>query len=59
MKVSNQSLDRILGTRKRARHKGNRTLYLEQYFKEPIIHREIQGDRVYVPLNLDRAWNKI
>jgi hypothetical protein len=59
LKFSNQSLDKLLGTRKRARHKTNRSLYLEQYFEEPIIHREIQGDRVYVSLNLNRAWNKI
>jgi hypothetical protein len=55
MKFSNQSLDKLVGTRKRARHK----IYSEQYTEEPIIHREIQGDRVYVPLNLNRIWNKI
>ena len=55
MKFSNQSLDKLVGTRKRARHK----IYSEQYTEEPIIHREIQGDRVYVPLNLNRVWNKI
>jgi hypothetical protein len=59
MKFSDQSFDQLLGTRKRVRHKTNMSLSLEQYFEEPIIHREIQGDRVYVPLDLNRAWNKI
>jgi hypothetical protein len=59
MKISDQSFDQLLGTRKRVRHKTNTSLSLEQYFEEPIIHREIQGDRVYVPLDLNRAWNKI
>jgi hypothetical protein len=59
MKFSNQSFDKLLGTRKRVRHKTNTSPSLEQYFEEPIIHREIQGDRVYVPLDLNRAWNKV
>jgi hypothetical protein len=58
MKLSNQSLDKLSGASKRARHKTKGSLYLEQYFEEPIIHREIQGDRV-VPLNLNRVWNKM
>ncbi len=32
---------------------------LEHYFENPIIHREIHGEKVYVPLNLDRVWNRI
>ena len=36
----------------------DKNLHLETYFEEPIIHKEIQGDRVYVPLDLNRAWNK-
>ena len=59
MKFSNQNFDRLLGAQKRARTKTNKSLYWEHYFQEPIIHREIQGDRVYVPLNLNRAWNKM
>jgi hypothetical protein len=59
MKFSNQNFDKLLGASKRARPKTNRSFNLEQYFKKPIIHREIQGDRVYVPLNLNRAWNKM
>ncbi len=59
MKFSNQNFDKLLGAKKRARPKANRSLQLEQYFEEPIIHKEIQGDRVFVPLNLIRVWNKI
>lgn len=48
----------ILGTTPRARRK---VVYdsLDQYFLNPIIHREIHGDKIYVPLNLTRIWNKI
>ncbi len=59
MKFSNQNFDKLLGAKKRARPKANRSLQLEQYFEEPIIHKEIQGNRVFVPLNLIRVWNKI
>jgi len=31
---------------------------LDQYFVNPIIHRQIQGDKIYVPLDLKRAWSK-
>ena len=58
MKFSNINVDELYGASKRARHKSSKTLNLETYFEEPIIHREIQGDRVYVPLDLNRAWNK-
>lgn len=57
MKFSNQSLEKLLGNHQRARHKINNRLSMQKYFEEPIIHREIQGDKVYVPLNLARAWN--
>jgi hypothetical protein len=29
----------------------------EHSFTNPIIHREIHGDKVYVPLNMERVWN--
>jgi hypothetical protein len=58
MKFSNLNVDEIYGASKRARRKASKNLNLETYFEEPIIHKEIQGDRVYVPLNLNRAWNK-
>ncbi len=57
MKFSNQSLDKLLGNRRQARHKSNDSLVLKNYFEDPIIHKEIQGDRVFVPLNLNRIWN--
>jgi hypothetical protein len=58
MKFSNINVDEMYGASKRARHKSSKNLNLEMYFEEPIIHKEIQGDRVYVPLDLNRAWNK-
>jgi hypothetical protein len=59
MKNSNQSLDLLLGGRNLARHKSSENKNLEKYFENPIIHKEIQGDKVYVPLNLNRVWNAI
>jgi len=58
MKYSNLSFEKLLGVHHRARHKVCGTPSLESYFEEPIIHREIQGERVYVPLNLIRVWNE-
>jgi hypothetical protein len=58
MKFSNLSLDKLLGARERARHKVKSDRSLDQYFENPIVHREIQGERVYVPLNLYRVWNE-
>jgi len=58
MKFSSQSLEKIVGVSKRARHK-IRIESWEHYFEDPIIHREIQGERVYVPLNLNRLWNEV
>ncbi|WP_040207067.1 hypothetical protein [Neobacillus jeddahensis] len=60
MKISNLSFEQLVGGHKRARHKaGRQEDSLGQYFETPIIHREIQGDRIYVPLNLQRVWNEI
>ncbi len=47
----------ILGTKLRARHKELEKL--EQSFTNPIIHREIHGEKVYVPLDLSRIWDRI
>ena len=58
MKFSNLSLEKLVGASERARHKIRSDRNLEQHFETPIIHREIQGDRVYVPLNLYRVWNE-
>ncbi len=59
MKFSDLKVDLLYGASKRARPKTSKPVKLETYFEEPIIHREIQGDRVYVPLDLSRAWNKM
>jgi len=59
MKFSNQSLETLLGVHKKPRRKWKEINRLEQSFENPIIHREVNGDRVYVPLNLDRVWNGI
>ncbi|MFC0274915.1 hypothetical protein ACFFIX_26805 [Metabacillus herbersteinensis] len=48
----------LYGVKQRARLKKERE-NLDQYFETPIIHREIQGDKIHVPLNLDRIWNQI
>lgn len=32
---------------------------LDRYFSNHIIHRQIKGDKVYVPLDLNRIWDKI
>lgn len=51
-------LETILGPKPRARYKQfNRNI--NQYFSNPIIHKEINGDKVYVALDLDRIWNRI
>lgn len=56
MKYSTVSLERLLGGRTMARRNGRRGSSLEDFFEDPIIHKEIHGDKVYVPLNLHRAW---
>jgi hypothetical protein len=35
------------------------SISLDQSFLNPIIHREIHGDKIYVPLDLTRIWNKL
>ncbi|MDR7079639.1 hypothetical protein J2Y03_004697 [Neobacillus niacini] len=59
MKKSNQSMEKLKGIRKRARHKRSDGHSLMHYFKKPIVHREIHGDRVHVPLRISRIWNGI
>ncbi|WML41594.1 hypothetical protein RCG19_08070 [Neobacillus sp. OS1-2] len=59
MKYSNLSLEKLVGAYYRARHKVGGKSSWEQQFEEPIIHREIQGNKVYVPLNLSRVWNEV
>ncbi|MFC0270431.1 hypothetical protein ACFFIX_03020 [Metabacillus herbersteinensis] len=55
MKSSGENL---FGAKQRARLK-KEIENLDQYFETPIIHREIHGDKIHVPLNLDRIWNQI
>lgn len=57
MHFSEIRLEKFLGNYQIARHK-NETETLEQYFIKPIIHRQINGDQVYVPLDLNRVWNQ-
>lgn len=50
--------ENILKIKPRARHK--RIIEnLDQSFINPIIHKEINGEKTYVPLDLDRIWNRI
>ncbi|MCM3443241.1 hypothetical protein AB3Z07_03845 [Metabacillus halosaccharovorans] len=58
MKSSKVSLDNLLGKNTRAKRK-NIVGRESQDMEECIIHREIHGDKVYVPLNLERVWNSI
>jgi hypothetical protein len=48
----------VLGTNSRARRQELVNNKLDHYFLNPLIHREIHGDKIYVPLDLDRIWNK-
>jgi hypothetical protein len=59
MKMSDQSIEKLRGIRKRARHNLSESHSLMHYFRKPIVHREIHGDRVYVPLSISRIWNGI
>ncbi len=59
MKISNQNLDSLLGAVKTARHNKSEKRTIEDYFRNPIVHKEISGERIYVPLNLNRIWNEV
>ncbi|MCM3693114.1 hypothetical protein [Neobacillus niacini] len=59
MKKTSQSIEELKGMRKRARHRIRESESFMQYFKKPIIHKEIHGDRVFVPLRISRIWNGI
>ncbi|WP_260288749.1 hypothetical protein [Peribacillus aracenensis] len=41
-----------------ARHK-TEGLNLDPCFSHLIVHKEIQGDKVFVPLDLTRVWNRL
>jgi hypothetical protein len=48
-----------MGVKPVARHRMKLNHSKEEQFKNPIIHREIQEDKVHVPLNLERLWNEV
>ncbi|MCQ6282614.1 hypothetical protein [Bacillus sp. EB600] len=59
MKFSTQSLEDLLGAKTIARHRKKPNYYLEEQFENPIIHQQVYGNKVYVPLNIDRTWNQV
>lgn len=58
MRLSGEGLHNFYGISPRARYK-KEVDRLEHLFNNPIIHRQIHGDIVYVPLNIERIWNQI
>jgi hypothetical protein len=50
-------VESIFGVDVRIRHKENIEENLERYFLNPIMHKQIHGDEIYVPLDLDRIWS--
>ncbi|MEH7074331.1 hypothetical protein [Neobacillus drentensis] len=59
MKFSRVNLADFFGEHVRARRKIRVDQGLDANFENPIIHRQIQGDKIYVPLNLSRVWNQV
>ncbi|MBM7652638.1 hypothetical protein [Neobacillus cucumis] len=59
MKFSRQSLEKLLGVERKARHNQSKKHSLEENFERLILHKEIHGERVFVPLNMERVWNEI
>lgn len=59
MKYSNLSFEKLMGSHKRARHRIRGKQTLEKAFRDPIIHWEIHGDRIYASLNLNKVWNEV
>lgn len=59
MKYSDLSLGDLLGGKMRARRKRIRNRGLDASFANPIIHRQIHGEKIYVPLNLGRVWSQL
>ncbi|MGB8000834.1 MAG: hypothetical protein WCF60_12195 [Anaerobacillus sp.] len=57
MKTSSANFDKLLGTVYRARRQREYSL-IDQSFQKPILHRQIHGEVVYIPLNLERIWNQ-
>jgi hypothetical protein len=59
MKFSKLNLADFFGGTVRARRKMRVDDRQDAYFENPIIHKQINGDKVYVPLNLGRVWNQV
>ncbi len=59
MKFSKVNLSDFFGGNIRAKRKIREDYCWDSNFENPIIHREIQGEKVYVPLNLGRVWNQV
>lgn len=59
MKFSKLNLDEFFGGTVRARRKMRMDYCHDDYFENPIIHKQIHGDKVYAPLNLGRVWNQV
>jgi hypothetical protein len=59
MKNSAFNLGDLFGGKARARRKRKVDHELEEYFENPIIHRQIHGEKVYVPLKLSKLWNEV
>lgn len=55
MAIPKGFVEEVLGISFRARHKGN--LEATNSFENPIIHRQVHGDKVYKPLNRS-LWNQ-
>ena len=56
--MNEKYIKNVLGTNSRARRKELFNNRLDTNFLNPILHKEIHGDEIYVPLDLNRIWNK-
>lgn len=51
-------IEMVLGSKSRARYKDFYESLMGS-FKNPIIHREINGGKIYVPFDLSRIWDRL
>ena len=58
MHSSEKNFEKIVGNYPRGRQK-KETDSLDKYFENPIIHRQILGDKIYVKLDLKRIWDQL
>ncbi|MFB5193731.1 hypothetical protein COJ96_02855 [Bacillus sp. AFS073361] len=59
MKISKVNLADFFGGNVRARRKVRKEQCPDTNFENPIVHKQIHGDKVYVPLNIGRVWNQV